>query len=231
MKDKVLRLCRRLKKCTLDELVSFIETDEDVIKTALIYLENENLIQEKGGQIIYTDNSDKLPKGRIERKKLNLMFEYRTPEEVEIIIKGFCLEIPPQKLCEFVGVNANCVGHYYGIFRKMIYDRQFQILLKAFFEKPQQGRYRTFYNKLAFFYVYKNRVFVSNKLLRATLEKNFTKPEIIEFKKMYSYLTRIESHNMNEVYMYYRLAESIWRRCREYGYLYRDLKRNLLNIS
>ena len=52
MKDKVLRLCRRLKKCTLDELVSFIETDEDVIKTALIYLENENLIQEKGSDIV-----------------------------------------------------------------------------------------------------------------------------------------------------------------------------------
>ena len=156
--------------------------------------------------------------------------EYRTPEEVEIIIKGFCLEIPPQKLCELIGVNPNCICKYYGVFRKMIYDRQYKLLLKSFFDKPQIGRYRRFYEKYAFFYVYKDQVFVCDKLLRSSIEKNFTKSQIREFKNMYCYLARIESHNSNENYMFYRLAEYIWRRCRKYAYLYQDLKQNLLNI-
>ena len=44
-KDKILKLCRRLKKCTLDDLVSLTETNEDIVKTALLYLENEGFIQ------------------------------------------------------------------------------------------------------------------------------------------------------------------------------------------
>ena len=229
MKDKVLKLCRRLKKCTLNDLISYTEEKEDIIKTALLYLDNEGLIQEKNGIIYYLDK--KFKKDHVQAKNINLMMEYRTPEEIEIIIKGFCLEIPPQKLCELIGVNPNCICKYYGVFRKMIYDRQYKLLLKSFFDKPQIGRYRRFYEKYAFFYVYKDQVFVCDKLLRASLEKKFSKSQIREFKNMYCYLARIESHNVNENYMFYRLAEYIWRRCREYAYLYTDLKQNLLNIA
>ena len=228
MKDKVLKLCRRLKKCTLNDLISYTEENEDIIKTALLYLDNEGLIQEKNGNIYYLDK--KYKKDHVQAKNINIMMEYRTPEEVEIIIKGFCLEIPPQKLCELIGVNPNCICKYYGVFRKMIYDRQYKLLLKSFFDKPQIGRYRRFYEKYAFFYVYKDQVFVCDKLLRSSIEKNFTKSQIREFKNMYCYLARIESHNSNEKYMFYRLAEYIWRRYREYAYLYQDLKQNLLNI-
>lgn len=229
MKDKILKLCRRLKKCTLNDLISYTEEAEDIVKTALVYLDNEGLIQEKDGNIYYLDS--KSSKKELQKKNIDLMLEYRTPEETEIIIKGFCLEIPPQKLSHLIGVHANCVCRYYGVFRKMIYDRQFKLLLNSFAEKPQQGRYRKFYSQYAYFYVYKNQVFVSEKLLRASLEKDFTKSEIREFKNMYCYLARVESHNINENYMFYRLAEYIWRRCREYQFLYRDLKENLLNIS
>lgn len=37
MKDKILKLCRRLKKCTLDDLISFTEEAEDIVKTALVF--------------------------------------------------------------------------------------------------------------------------------------------------------------------------------------------------
>ena len=36
MKDKVLKLCRRLKSCTLEDLVSFLETDSAIIETVLL---------------------------------------------------------------------------------------------------------------------------------------------------------------------------------------------------
>ena len=41
MRDKVLKLCRRLKKCTLDDLISLTESSEEDIKTAVISLEND----------------------------------------------------------------------------------------------------------------------------------------------------------------------------------------------
>lgn len=229
MRDQVLKLCRRLKKCTLDDLVSLTEEKEDIVKTALLYLENKGSVDIKEDLIIYIDNP--IPKGRAEKKDINLMFQFRTPEEIDIIIKGFCLEIPPQKLCELVNLSKDCICNYYAIFRKIIYERQYNTLLDKFFEKPKEGRYQLFYKKYAFFYIYNHQVFVSEKLLRASLEKNFTKPEIREYKAMYSYLRRLESHNVNERYMFYRLAEYIWRRCREYSNLYRDLKQNLLNIA
>lgn len=221
-KDQVLKLCRRLKKCTLDDLISFLETDEDIIKTALIYLQNEGLIKEHEGEFIYLEKTP-AKKGYIENKNLNLMAELRTPEEMEIIVKGFCLKISPHKLCELVNLKTSCICHYYGIFRKMIYDRQFNLLLQLFFDKPQQGRYRNFYEKYAYFYVYNGQVFISDKLLRASIEKNFTKSEIREFKNMYCYLSRIKNHNINENYLFYRLAEYIWRRNKEYKDLYSDL--------
>lgn len=224
MKEKVLTLCRRLKKCTLDDLVSYLEIKSDEIKPILLQLENDGCIKRNDGGILYLGKNT-VSKGKIERKDINLMFEYRTPEEKEIIIKGFCLEIPPQKLCELLNLHRNCTCNYYAIFRKMIYDRQFKELLKEYDLDPQVGRYRKFYEKYAYFYVYNEKVFVSNKLLKSDKkEKEFTKKEVREFKITYSFLTRVESHNVNEHYMYYRLAEYIWRRNKDYKTLYKDLK-------
>lgn len=80
------------------------------------------------------------------------------------------------------------------------------------------------------FYVYDNQVFVSEKLFQSREEKIFTKPEIQEFKKVYSYLTRFTSHNSNKVDLPQKLAEGIWRRNKEFEELYFDLKVNLLSL-
>lgn len=228
MKEKVLTLCRRLKKCTLDDLVSFLEIKSDEIEPILLQLENGGCIKRNDGEILYLVGNT-VSKGKIERKNINLMFEYRTPEEKGIIIKGFCLEIPPQKLCELINLQTNCVCQYYAIFRKIIYDRQFKELLKEYDMFPQFGRYRKFYAKYAYFYAYNGKIFVSDKLLKTDKnEKEFTKNEVREFKITYSFLTRIESHNTNEHYLYYRLAEYIWRRNKDFKTLYEDLT-NLIN--
>lgn len=226
MKDKVLTLCRRLKKSTLNELSTFMEADEKVIETILLYLEQEGLIQNNNGVITLANTTTR--KKCVNNKNLHLMFQHRTPEEQENIIKGFCLEIPPQKLSHLVNITTACTCDYYHLFRKLIYEYQHRRLLCNFIEKPQIGRYRTFYNKYAYFYVYRKQVYVTDTLLRASIEDNFKKDEIREFKKMYCYLARIESHNMNETYMYYRLAEYIWRREKDFDYLYNDLKENLI---
>lgn len=181
MKDKVLKLCRRLKSRTLSDLSAFIEIDEKIIETIILYLELEGLIQNQNGLITIAETKKK--KSDINNKNLHLMFQYRTDEEMDILLKGFCLEIPPQKLCKFLNIQYQCVCDYYCLFRKNIYNRQFKNLINLFMEKPQIGRYRTFYNKFAFFYIYNNQVFVSEKLLRASLEKFTTNMKLENLKE------------------------------------------------
>ena len=94
--------------------------------------------------------------------------------------------------------------------------------------KNQKFRFRKFFEKYAYFYNYNNKIFVTKKPLQAKRENNFTQEEEQEFKKIYCYLARIESHNQNEVYLYQRLAESIWRREKSFEELYSDLNDNLL---
>lgn len=72
---------------------------------------------------------------------------------------------------------------------------------------------------------------MSEKCLQETDCKDFSKAEIQLFKKVYCYLSRILTHNMNEVFLYQNLAEYIWRKDKEFGELYNDLKNNLLNVS
>ena len=230
MKDQVLKLCRRLKKTTLNELVSILEIDTNIIKKCISELKNEGAISINGDLVVYL-SAKNLKQKRIETKRIETMFEFREDYEKEIIMKSFCLEIPPQKVAILLRLNKSCICNYYLIFRRMLYERQLKELKKHFFEKPQIARYRQFYDKNAFFYVYNNYVFVTDKILRGKKEKNYSKSDIRKLSITYSFLRRVESHNVNESYMFHRLSEYIWRKDREYEYLYTDLKQNLLNKS
>lgn len=226
MKEQIFRLCKRLKNCTLNDLVQMLEVEDAIIETALLFLEQEDSISIKNGIISTTDIK---PKKDLEKKNLYLMTQHISSNDYDFIMKGFCLNIPPQKMCHFVDASRTSTCYYYGVFRNLIYEKQFKELMGYFIEKPQMGRYRKFYEKYAYFYVYNNKVFVSEKLLRANKEKAFEKEEIREFKRMYCYLARVESHNVNENYMYQRLAEYIWRRERSFEELYSDLKNNIVS--
>ena len=226
MKEQIFRLCKRLKNCTLNDFVQMLEVDEAIIETALLFLEQEESISINNGVISTLEIK---PLKEHERKNLYLMMQHISSEEFDFIIKGFCLNIPPQKMCHFVKVGDSCICDYYGVFRRLIYEKQFKELMQNFMKKPQQGRYRKFYEKYAYFYVYNNKVFVSEKLLRANIEKEFKKDEIREFKRMYCYLARVESHNSNQNYMHHRLAEFIWRRERSFEDIYSDLKSNIIS--
>lgn len=66
---------------------------------------------------------------------------------------------------------------------------------------------------------------MSEKLLRETNGKAFSKTDIQNFKKVYSYLTRQVAHNTNQAKLHHKLAEKIWRRERTFEDLYQDLKK------
>lgn len=134
MKDKVLKLCRRLKNCTLDDLVSFLDTDSAIIETVLLYLGQEELININND--IITVNFELKKKSNIEQKNLSLMREFISDDKFEIIMKSFCLLIPPQKTNILINTGKNSVCNYYAIFRDMIYKKQLKKLLNLFFKKP-----------------------------------------------------------------------------------------------
>ena len=71
MKEQIFRLCKRLKNCTLNDLVQMLEVDEAIIETALLFLEQEESILIKDGVISIND----APKQRsnIEQKNIFLI--------------------------------------------------------------------------------------------------------------------------------------------------------------
>lgn len=49
MKDRILKLCKRLKNCTLNDITQLMDIEPSVLEVILLFLINENKIQEKDG--------------------------------------------------------------------------------------------------------------------------------------------------------------------------------------
>lgn len=222
MKDRVLRLCRRLDKFTLDEISTIAEdVDESVLELLLLTLVQEGKLTLRDDLYFYNKQISKKP---------SILYFY--PKQIiDTAIRCFCLSIPAYKVAKILDIGTDQSSKIYNIFRKLIYERQTKKLNFLYGKYPQQCRNRIFFNEELSFYVYNNQVFVSENLFQSPDEKAYTKSEEREFKKVYSYLTRFTSHNSNKVDLPQKLAEGIWRKNKEFKELYVDLKVNLLNIS
>ena len=93
MKDKILRLCKRLNQFSLNEIATVTELDQEDVKYILDELVKEKFLLKNQNLYLYSNKKQpvkNVSNGRIERKNIYSMFEYRTSAEKEIIIKGFC---------------------------------------------------------------------------------------------------------------------------------------------
>ena len=218
MKDRILRLCRRLDKFTLDEISMIAEdVDESALDLLLLTLVQEGKLTLRGGLYIYNKQIGKKPS----------ILSFYSKQIIDTAIRCFCLSIPAYKVAQIIGIANNSTVKLYNIFRELIYERQAKKLNFLYGKSPQQCRNRIFFNEELSFYVYNNQVFVSENPFQSPDEKAFTKAEEQEFKKVYSYLTRFTSHNSNKVDLPQKLAEGIWRRNKEFEELYTDLKVNV----
>jgi hypothetical protein len=68
-------------------------------------------------------------------------------------------------------------------------------------------------------------LYVSKELLEAPNAEPFTNEQIREFKKIYSYLNRVTSHNKNKQNLPHHIAEMIWRRNKSFEQLLFELKK------
>lgn len=222
MKERVLKLCRRLDKFTLDEISTIAEDiDESVLELLLLTLVQEGKLTFRNGLYFYNKQSF--------NKKYSIL-SYYPAKILDIVIRCFCLSIPAYKAKDIIAITESSTMQLYYIFRQLIYERQTKKLSFLYGKNPQQGRNRIFYDEEFSFYVYDNQVFVSENPFQSSDEKAFTKSEEQEFKKVYSYLTRFTSHNSNKVDLLQKLAEGIWRRNKEFEELYFDLMVNLLSL-
>lgn len=159
------------------------------------------------------------------------MFKHHSLETIDAIIRCFCAEIPSHKTACLVPPHPSCISDFYTTFRKLIYEKQYKELLEYYSKNPQQGRFRLFFKELkVYFYIYNNQVYVAKNLLKSDNECNFTKPQILEFKKICCYLSRVDSHIKHKSNLCFYLAEKLWRREKSFEYLYEDLK-NLINCE
>ena len=229
MTDQLLRLCKRLNKFTLDDIIQLTEFNKTTVEFGLQYLENNGKIRRQDDYYICISEAENRPTDKRKNKKLPLMFIHHSAETIDLIIRCFCAEIPSHKTALLVSLSISCIGGFYLTFRKLLYERQFKELAVLYSGQPQIGRYRLFFKELkAYFYIYNNKVYVSEKLLESSKEKIFTKSEIAEFKKICCYLSRIESHNTNKSNLCYNLSEKLWRRGKSFDDLYSDMKNNII---
>ena len=222
MKERVLKLCRRLDKFTLDEISTIAEDiDESVLELLLLTLVQEGKLTFRNGLYFYNKQSF--------NKKYSIL-SYYPAKILDIVIRCFCLSIPAYKAKDIIAITESSTMQLYYIFRQLIYERQTKKLNFLYGKSPQQCRNRMFFDTEFHFYIYNNQVFVSENLFQSPDKKAFTKSEEQEFKKVYSYLTRFTSHNSNKVDLPQKFAEGIWRKNKEFKELYFDLKVNLLSL-
>lgn len=225
MKDKIQKLCKRLNKFTLEDIVLIAELEEFEVKIILQILVKENFLSLQDNNYIY-NNIEKKSKLT---KHLPMIFEYQSQETIDMIIKCFCAEISCQKAEFILKPKKNCISDFNTFFRKLLYNNQKIVLEEHFRDKPQKPRLREFFNQTFYFYYYNGLWYVSDEMLDTEDAQIFSKQEIKEFKIIYSWLCRRLNHNGARFYPECHIAEQLWRYKKDFLFLERSLKSNLFN--
>jgi hypothetical protein len=213
-------MCKRLNKFTLEELEVVTETDKSLLKPVLEELISQRQLVLRDG-IYFYHNEKSTEKVLL---KLPLRFQYHSPEVIEIIMRSFCADVPIIKSSLVLTTGSNTIVKFNKFFRKTIYEKQKSELQAHYMKNPQIARCRMFFDTQMHFYFYENQLYVGEELPETPDSEPFTNEQIKEFKKIYSYLNRVTSHNNNKTNLPHHLAEGIWRRNKPFEQLLSELK-------
>ena len=116
MKDRILRLCKRLNKCSLDELELVSDLDSEELLSILNTLVSEAKLTEYDGEYYYC-------------KKISVAFKYPLLKKypafiIDMVIRCFCEFLNSYKTANITGLSAEQIQKLYTIFRTLIYERQ-----------------------------------------------------------------------------------------------------------
>lgn len=210
MKNKILKLAKRLKTFKLEDIESI--TGEGI----------EDILQElvEGGQLnlvgeIYSYREP------IKHLPLPFCFKFHSQEKIEMITECFCAGVKSSKQASFLLDIADAtVQNFYKHFRQMIFERQLNALKTHFEREPRIPKMRRFYDIPVYFYLYDDDLFVVDKPLKTKRKKlPHTKEESLRIKVFYSRLRRSINHSQMKQNLAQHVAEHIWR----YGNLFEYL--------
>lgn len=223
MKDRILQLCKRLNKFTLNEIIIISEIPKGILLPILDELIVEN-------KLLFENNIYSYLKKQTISKQYPI-FKYYPKATIDSVLRCFCESINTTKASHILSIGEDQVQKFYTIFRTFIYERQEKYLRTFYPREPQNARRRKFFDQEVYLYIYNKQVFVSKILLQSPYDKPLNKNDKAEFSKMYCYLTRNLIHNQNAHNLNYKITEILWRRNKNFNELYFDLKNNLLNFS
>src|SRR5574344_1342836 len=214
MKDKLLKLAKRLNRFTLADIEPILCCDN--LENILQELVSENLLKFSNGNYFYVKKS-KL------KKELPNFFQFHTQDEIDMIIKCFCADIETEKGAFLIGISDATLQKFNMYFRKMIYEQQLNTLKKCFERTPKFPKMRTFYDIPVYFYLYDNELFVTDKPLKSKNIIEHSKEEKLRIKVLYSRLRRSIDHSRMKKFITHHVAEHIWKYGKNFGQLKNEI--------
>ena len=220
MKNKILKLAKRLETFRLEDIESFMG---DGIEGVLQELVEDGQLNLVGG--IYSYKAERnLP--------LPFCFKFHSQEKIEMITKCFCAGVKSKQASFLLDIGDATMQNFYKHFRQMIYERQLNALKTHFEQKPKIAKMRRFYDIPVYFYLYDKELFVADKPLKTKQKKlPHTKEESLRIKVLYSRLRRSINHSQMKQNLAQHVAEHILKYKEDFDYLYMQILNFLLNYK
>lgn len=207
MKDKILKLAKRLDKFTLEDIEPILNCEG--INEVLQDLVVDGRLDSDGNFYSY--------KEPVKHLLLPFCFKFHSQEKIEMITKCFCAGIKSKQTSFILDISDATVQNFYKHFRQMIYERQLNTLKTHFEREPKTPKMRKFYDIPVYFYLYGDELFVADKPLKTKRKKlPHTKEESLRIKVLYSRLRRSINHSQMKQNLTHHVAEHIWRYRKNY---------------
>ena len=202
MKDKILKLAKRLDKFTFEDIEPILNCEG--INEVLQELVTEGRLDFDG--IIYSYREP------VKHSPLPFCFKFHSQEKIEMITKCFCAGVKSKQASFLLDIADATVQNFYKHFRQMIFERQLNTLKTHFGQEPKIPKMRMFYDIPVYFYLYESELFVVDKPLKTKRKKlPHTKQESLRIKILYSRLRRSINHSQMKQNLAQHVAEHIWR--------------------
>lgn len=210
MKDKILKLAKRLDKFRLEDIEGIL--GENGVEVILRELVADGRLDLVGEIYSYREPIKHLP--------LPFCFKFHSQEKIEMITECFCAGVKSKQASFLLDIADATVQNFYKHFRQMIFERQLNALKTHFEREPRIPKMRRFYDIPVYFYLYDDDLFVVDKPLKTKRKKlPHTKEESLRIKVFYSRLRRSINHSQMKQNLAQHVAEHIWR----YGNLFEYL--------
>src|SRR5574344_2886272 len=217
MKNKVLRLCKRLNKVTIEEVTPILHATVGEICPVLEELVMEGRLDlREDGVYFYKEKQTK-------KQELPLFFEFHTKDSIELITKCFCSNIEVVKVMNLTDLSKNCICKFYSYYREKIYKKQLNELTTYFNQYPRVAQEREYMGKSYYLYLYNNKLFVSGKMLKAKEMDKFSNDERLKIKNIYLRASRKVLNFSYSHFYHLHLAEELWRMDKDFSTLHDEI--------